>query len=318
MEMLEKAVDLVLNKCMGLKHNESLLIITDRRKRKIGNLFLKQGNKTAKKAELLEIPVGNVNGEEPPKKAAKEMLNYDVELLITTKSLTHTKARKNASETGARIATLPGITESMMARAINVDYKRICKLSRKIASIMDNGKIIKLTTKKGTDIIMEIKGRKAHGRSGGILTKKGKFGNLPSGEAFIAPIENKTNGIYIVDASLGGIGKVDKPVKVLVKNGYAVKITGKKSAKELNKLLNTAGKKARIVAELGIGTNYKAKITGNLLEDEKVIGTCHLALGDNTGFGGKNQVPLHIDGVIKKPTIFIDNKKVMDNGKLLI
>ena len=318
MEMLEKAVDLVLKKCMGLKPKEKLLIVIDKRKRGIGKIFLKKGKKTTPNVKLLEIPVGNVNGEEPPKKAAKEMLNYDVELLITTKSLTHTKARRNASETGARIATLPGITESMMTRAINVDYKRICKLSRKIASIMDNGKIIKLTTKKGTDIILEIKGRNAHGRSGGILTKKGKFGNLPSGEAFIAPVENKTNGIYIVDASLGGIGKVDKPVRVLVKNGCAVKITGRKSAKELNKILKKAGKKAMIVAELGIGTNYKAKITGNLLEDEKVIGTCHIALGDNTGFGGKNEVPLHIDGVIKKPTIFIDNRKIMDNGKLLI
>ncbi len=318
MSKLEIAVDLVLKKCMGLKRSESLLVVIDKRKRKIGKLFLKQGEKITPKARLLEIPVGNVNGEEPPKKAAKEMLEHDVELLITTKSLTHTKARKNASETGARIATLPDITESMMARAINVDYNRIQKLSKKIADVVDRGKTIRVLTKKGTAIIFDVKGRKSHGRSGGILTKKGKFGNLPSGEAFIAPVENKTSGIYIVDSSLGGIGKVDMPVSVLVKNGYAIKITGKKSAKELNKLLNKVGKKARIVAELGIGTNYKAKLTGNLLEDEKAIGTCHIALGDNTGFGGKNQVPLHIDGVIKRPTIFVDSRKIMDNGKLLV
>ena len=318
MDKLKKAADLVLKKCMGLKPKEKLLIIVDKRKKRIGKLFLEQGKRIASKAKFLEIPVGKVNGEEPPSYAAEEMLKNDVELLITTKSLTHTKARKNASKTGARIATLPDITEDMMKRTITVDYERICRLSKRIADIMDAGSVIRDLTGKGTDVVFSIKGRKAHGRSGGILTKKGKFGNLPSGEAFIAPVENKTNGIYIVDASLGGIGKVDKPVRVLVKNGCAVKITGRKSAKELNKLLNTAGKKARIVAELGIGTNYKAKITGNLLEDEKVIGTCHLALGDNTGFGGKNQVPLHIDGVIKKPTIFIDNKKVMDNGKLLI
>jgi len=318
MDKLKKAADLVLKKCMGLKPKEKLLIIVDKRKKRIGKLFLEQGKMIASKAKFLEIPVGKVNGEEPPSYAAEEMLKNDVELLITTKSLTHTKARKNASKTGARIATLPDITEDMMKRTITVDYERICRLSKRIADIIDAGSVIRVLTEKGTDVVFSIKGRKAHGRSGGILTKKGKFGNLPSGEAFIAPIENKTNGSYIVDASLGGIGKVDKPVRVSVKNGYAVKITGKKSAKELNKLLNTAGKKTRMVAELGIGTNYKAKITGNLLEDEKVIGTCHIALGDNIGFGGKNQVPLHIDGVIKKPTIFIDNKKVMDNGKLLI
>jgi leucyl aminopeptidase (aminopeptidase T) len=63
--------------------------------------------------------------------------------------------------------------------------------------------------------------------------------------------------------------------------------------------------------------NDKAKITGNMLEDEKVMGTCHIALGNNAGFGGKVNVELHIDGLIKKPTVSIDDKRVMNEGKLI-
>jgi len=108
-----------------------------------------------------------------------------------------------------------------------------------------------------------------------------------------------------------------KPLKVNVKNGYAIGFEGYK-AKKLENLLNSVGKEARNIAEFGIGTNEKAKITGNILEDEKAIGTCHIALGNNVGFGGKVDVQLHIDGIIKRPTIWIDDEKIMDDGKMLI
>ena len=120
-----------------------------------------------------------------------------------------------------------------------------------------------------------------------------------------------------MDASLGGIGKLEEPIKVYVEKGYVIKIEGGR-AKEFENLLDSAGKEARNIAELGIGTNEKARVTGNILEDEKVIGTCHIALGNNAGFGGKVNVQLHLDGIIRNPTIFIDNKKIMNNGKFSI
>ncbi len=72
------------------------------------------------------------------------------------------------------------------------------------------------------------------------------------------------------------------------------------------------------IAEFAVGLNNKAKIIGNILEDEKVYGTAHVALGNNKSYGGKIDVPIHLDGVFDKPTVFIDNKKIMDNGKLII
>ncbi|MBI2135017.1 aminopeptidase [Candidatus Woesearchaeota archaeon] len=312
-----KSVNIVLKKCLNLKRNESMLIITDSKLYPLAREFFFQAAKITKKIKLATIPIPKVNGTEPPKGIAKEMLKHDVEILITTKSLSHTNARVKASKKGARIVTMPGITKQILERTIDIDYNKLQKLHKKLADIMDKGKKAAITAKSGTSLSFSIKGRKAYGRDTGLFTKKGSFGNLPTGEVFIAPVEKTTNGVYIVDASFAGIGKLKTPLKLYVKNGFVIKIEGK-DAKKLKNLLNPRGKKARNVAEFGIGTNNKAKITGNILEDEKVIGTCHIALGNNIGFGGKTSVQLHLDGIIKTPTIFIDSKKIMGNGKFSI
>ena len=312
-----KSVNIVFKKCLALKKNEKVLIITDSKLYDISKLFYNVAKKTTKTIKIIKIPIPKVSGTEPSKEVAKEMLNYDIELLITTKSLSHTKARKNACKNGARIASMPGITKDMIKRTIDINYNQLIKNNKKIADILDKGKKIRLKTKLGTDLEFSINGRKAYGRESGIYDKKGKWGNLPEGEIFIAPVEGTANGVYVVDASFASIGKLKNPIKLFVKNGYAIKIIGK-NAKKLENLLNSVGKEARNMAEFGIGTNEKAKVTGKVLEDEKVKGTCHIALGNNDGFGGKVNVQLHLDGVIRKPTIFVDDKKIMENGKFLI
>ena len=311
-----KAIKIILEKCLGIRKNESVLIITDKKLESIARKFYRAASKIAN-TKIVSIPIPKVHGTEPPKNIAKMMLKYDAQILITTKSLSHTKARVNACKKGARIVTMPGITEATIRRTIDIDYNKLQKLHKKLGGIIDKGKKAKVVTKLGTNLEFSIRGRKAYGRDAGLFTKKGSFGNLPTGEIFSAPVEGSANGIYVVDASHAGIGKLKNPIKLIVKGGHAVKIIGNKS-KILEKLLDSKGKKARIVAEFGIGTNEKARITGSTLEDEKVIGTCKIALGNNMGFGGETSVQLHLDGIIKAPTIFIDSRKIMDNGKFLI
>ena len=313
---MPKYAEIVLNKCLGLKDKETLLVVTDSKLKDVAEIFYYEAKKVIDNTKLIEIPIPKVHGAEPSEEVAKEMLNYDAELLITTKSLSHTNARINACKKGVRIITMPGITKEILERAIDIDYGKLMKVHEKLGNIIDKGKEVKITTKLGTNLKFSIKGRKAFGRDSGLFTKKGSFGNLPTGEIFVAPVERTANGIYVVDASFAGIGKLKSPIKIYVKNGHAVKIEGKK-ADALTKLLDSSGKEARNIAEFGIGTNEKAKITGNILEDEKVIGTCHIALGNNVGFGGKTSVQLHLDGIIKNPTIFVDGNKILDKGKLL-
>ena len=311
---MPKPAEIVLKKCLGLKKNEKVLIITDSKLYGLSKQFFTEAEKITDKVTLIKIPIPKVHGTEPSKKIANDMLKYNVELLITTKSLSHTKARKNACKKGARIASMPTITKGAIKRALNIDYEKLKWRNKKLMKILTKGKIAKVTTKKGTDLVMNIKGRKCFDDNG-IYDKKGLFGNLPAGEVAVAPVEGTTNGVYVVDASFGGFGKLKKPLKIRVKDGYAVKITGSK-AKCLKKYLKN--KKYRNIAEFDIGTNPKAKVSGCVLEDEKVIGTVHIALGNNISLGGKVNVPLHLDGVIKNPTVWIDKKKIMDNGILMI
>ena len=313
---MPKYTEITLKKCLGLEKNESFLVVTDEGLLNIGKEFLEAAKNITDKAKLIKIPIPKVHGAEPSKNVAEEMLKYDAELLITTKSLSHTNARINACKKGARIVTMPGITKEILERAVDIDYDKLMKVHEKLGNIIDKGEEVKIKTELGTDLKFSIKGREAFGRDAGLFTKKGSFGNLPTGEIFVAPVEGTANGAYVVDTSFASIGKLESPIKVFVKNGFAVKTEGDK-AEELGKLLDSVGPKARNIAEFGIGTNEKAKITGNILEDEKVIGTCHIALGNNMGFGGKTSVQLHLDGIIKSPTIFIGNKRITDKGKFI-
>lgn len=305
---------IVLKECLGLKKNENVLIVTDSRLYGLSKQFFTEAEKITNKVTIIKIPIPKVHGTEPSKEIAKEMLKYDVELLITTKSLSHTKARKNACKNGARIASMPTITKGTINRSLDIDYGKLKEKNKKLIKILEKGKIVKITTKKGTDLAMNIHGRKGFDDNG-IYNKRGSFGNLPAGEVAVSPVEGTTNGAYVVDASFGGIGKLKRPLKIKVRGGYAIEIKGYKS-NEIKKHLKN--KKYGNIAELGIGTNPKAKISGCVLEDEKVIGTVHIALGNSVSLGGKVDVPIHLDGIIKKPTIFIDKKKIMDDGKLII
>ena len=310
---LENSAKIILKDCMALKNNESCLVVTDSKLKPIGNIIYKTALKISKNSKLIFTNIPKTHGAEPPADIAKEMLKYNVVLLATAKSLSHTKSRENASKKGARIASMPSITIDMMKRALNVNFYKIKELNKKLISKLKGKNNIRIITKKGTDAEFYLKGRKWVSDDG-IYTKKRTFGNLPAGEIFIAPLEYKTNGVIISDANIDKNRRIEN-IKIEIKDGFISKIEGGRISNKFKKLLKY--KLYKNVAELGIGTNYKAKITGNILEDEKVSGTCHIAFGNNKHFGGKVDVPFHVDGVFQKPTIFTDDKLLMDNGRFV-
>lgn len=315
MDKLFKAAQVAINNCLVVKKGESVLVITDEPERKIGYAFWEAAKETNSEAMLLEILPRSSNGEEPPVAVAKFMKDFDVLIIPTSKSMSHTKARRDACEAGARCVTLPGILEDTMERTLNADYHEIAQRSIKLAEVVSQGRVAKVTTPAGTDITINIEGRECHADTG-LVHNPGDFSNLPAGEAYIAPVEGTANGIIIVDGAM--VGKIKKPIKIMVKDGFATQITGDRSAEELEKILEPFGQPGRNIAELGIGTNHKARIVGSVLEDEKVMGTVHMALGDNKSMGGNVSVQSHLDGILLKPTLWIDDKKIMEDGELKI
>lgn len=318
MEPLYEAALVAARDCLGVKKNETVLVVTDSERRKIGKALFEVCQDLAAETLYMEMIPRKVNGAEPPQAITEAMKAVNVVICPTTMSLTHTDARRAACNAGARVGTMPGITEDIMVRTMRADYHEIARLTEKISAILSEGKMAYLTTPAGTDIRLPIDGIKAIS-STGLVLEPGKFGNLPSGESYLMPKEGESEGVYVVDGSLAGIGLISgEPIKITVEKGMAVKIEGGDQARQFDKTVSSLGEKARTLAELGVGTNSMAEIKGTILEDEKVMGTVHLALGNNVSMGGTSNVGFHVDGILLKPTLKIDGRKILENGKMLI
>ena len=314
---LYSASQIAVRDCMGVKAGERVLVITDEPLRTIGYALRNATKDFGNEVMLVEILPRKTNGEEPPREIAELMKMVDVVLCPTSKSLTHTDSRRAASEKGVRIATLPGVTEEIMVRCMNADYNKIAERTFRLCDLLEQTSVIRVQAPAGTDVALPIKGRKAHA-STGLFREKGLWGNLPTGEAYLAPLEGESQGIVVVDGSMASVGVVREPISIQVKDGYATDVSGGAEAKRLIELLEPHGKDGRNVAEFGIGTNDKAILTGLILEDEKVMGTIHIAFGDNKSMGGSVRVASHLDGLIKQPTVWFDDRMIMQDGKMLV
>ncbi len=313
---LQEASIIALRDCMGLKKEETLLVVTDEKKREIGLALHLAGRDLCTESVLIEIQSREINGQEPPKAVAEMMKKFDVVVCPTAKSLTHTDSRRNAVKEGVRFGTMPGITIDTMTRCLSADYNKIIDLTYHLADKLVGVSQIRVTSAKGTDIVMPVKDRKIL-PSTGVLTKRGESGNLPSGEVYLAPWEDGSNGVVVIDGSMAGIGMIEEPIMVEVKDGYAEKISGGREAQKLQDLFEKSGRDARAVAEFGIGTNYKAKLTGMILEDEKVFGTIHIAFGNNITMGGNIAINSHLDGLVTEPNVYFDDELIMEKGKMV-
>lgn len=311
-----RAGENVMRQCMGVKRGEKVLVVTDSGLRDVeAAIFFESAKKFTDDVQLVEMEMRTEHAQEPPEKVAKMMAEADVAFLVTTFSLSHTQARKKACKEGARVASMPTITRDTILRTLVIDYGEVAKLSKKIAKSLTKGKEVIVKSGGGTNLKVSVDGRKAITDTG-LYTKSGDSGNLPAGEAFVAPVEGKSEGVIVFDGCFADI-VLDEPIEVEVSKGKAVNIKGGKAAEVLKEKIEKVGKLAFNIAELGIGTNKKAELGDNLLEVEKVYGTCHVALGNNATFGGKVKVPFHSDGVILKPEVVVDGRVILKGGEFV-
>ncbi len=303
---IEKTAAIVIEKCMAVKASERVLIVTDSFAEKIGQSLYNQSAKTAETI-MVKMPETKLDGQEPPKEIADLMKKFDVVLCPTRHSLTHTKARKAATAKGARIATLPGITEEMFLRAVDIDYDEIRKRCKAVKDALSNSSKVRILTRAGTDFHLDIARSEVIEDNGSYIRPK-DYGNLPAGEVFLAPKDSA--GVFVIDHLKDLCGP---KTKVSVRNNTVQEIFDKNLRELIWKYKN-----ARNIAEFGIGVNPKAILSGNTLEDEKVLGTCHIAFGSNFDFGGRVKSDVHWDAILLKPTVYFDDRKIMDEGDLLL
>jgi leucyl aminopeptidase (aminopeptidase T) len=313
---LSRAARAVLDDCLALKAGETIVVVIDPGTRTIGEILVAGGRDRGAESVLVEMSERETNGTEPPPSVAAATTKCDVLIAPTTKSLSHTEARRAANAAGARAATMPGITEEMMARTMAADFSSLRPRSRAVARLLSEGSEVRITSAAGTDLTLGIAGRTALSDDGD-LSSAGAFGNLPPGEAFIAPVEGTTQGRLVVDGTMWPVGRLAEPLVWEVEDGYVRAMSGR-HATEIRNAIDRHGPEAFAIAELGIGTNDAARLTGNVLEDEKILGTIHVAIGDNHTFGGTIRVSSHQDGIVLDPTLEVDGSSILRTGELLL
>lgn len=309
MELTERAKRIIIDS-LCLAEDETLLVVTDDPTAEVGALFYRAAQELGRKALLMQMPELDVAGQEPPAAVAAAMCKADVALCPTAKSITHTNARIEAAAAGTRVVTMPGITLDMLREGAScADYTRVEERTMRLTERLDRAKTARIE-KDGHVLELSLDGRPGI-PSPGVYRELGSSGNFPSGEAYIAPVEGAGGGSTVIDGSMVGIGKLDSPLTVTIEDGYLVSMDGDDTG-ALDILF--ARPENGVVAELGIGTNDEAILSGIILEDEKLYGTVHIAFGTNTSFGGTNKADCHYDGIILDPTLYLDDELIIDKG----
>ncbi len=225
----------------------------------------------------------------------------DAVIALSNYSTSHTRFRDLLTRVmGTRYASMPLFEREMLDGAMTADWKGVERRTIRLARMMADADTAVITSHNGTSISFSIKGRDAQPDTG-ILVERGSFGNLPAGEAFLAPVEGTAEGVLILEWA--PTGRLHTPVELVVKKGLVVEVVGNDDfSRKLRERID-ANPLCGNIAELGIGTNEKASRPDNILETEKILGTVHIALGDNSSFGGKVSVPFHQDFIFFRPNL---------------
>ena len=316
-ELLQAARSTVQDN-LRLQPHERTLIVTDPPRENVGRALWEAAREVARDCYLLEMPEGRRDGEEPPAPVARMMSEAAVILAATTYSLTHTEAARAALKVGARVASLPGIHETTAVRCLSADMEAIAERSLRVAARLTAANEVHVRSALGTDLHLSVAGIEALADTGRI-DRPGVLGNLPSGEACLRPAPGSARGRLVIDGSVAGIGDLTgtEPIALVIEAGRVVRVEGEDTAEALDTLLADVGPDAYHVAEFGVGTNHAALVVGSVLEDEKAMGTVHLALGNDLSLGGSCRAPIHIDGIVKGTTVLLDGVPLLEEGHLL-
>ena len=316
-EILE-GCKILLHTCGGVKKDEKVLVITDETSHEIGAAMY-QCAAGFTDATWVCTEDRSTHGEAPTDCVAAAMQEADVIFSATTFSLYNTDARIEACKRGARFVNMADYSLSMLREGcLFTDWEEIRRqvdaTAKKIV-----GRELRITTPAGTDFWTSIEGR--HADVGyGTSIHRGEASSPPDAECAVGPADDSAKGVLVIDGSvpLPGLGLLEKPIYLMVEEGYITKIEGGREAEILKKsLADFDDPRVYLVAEVGFGLNPAASLSGRMLEDEGVYGTMHIGIGNNLAYGGTCRTPIHIDLILKNPTCLVDDHYVYKDGILI-
>ncbi|SDR26195.1 aminopeptidase [Natronobacterium texcoconense] len=310
MSELRAAAETAVRQCLALESDESCAVVTDDKREPIGEAIYEVASEITDDAVVVRYPPGETHGSEPPEPVASAMAGADVVLAPTTKSLSHTRARTDANEEGARVATLPGITEEVFTTGLDADYESIAAHSQDLHDQVADADEVRVTTDAGTDITFQVADREWL-QDTGIVHDGGEMSNLPAGEVFVSP--SSADGTFVVDGTMRPHGLLEDGQQLTfeVEDGLVTDISDDEIRETVEGAADEVGDAAYNLAELGIGTNVAVtELVGSVLLDEKAGGTVHIAIGDDAGIGGDVEAPIHLDGILREPTVYADGEEV--------
>lgn len=239
---------------------------------------------------------------------------------LSNYSTSHTRFRDLLTRVcGARYASMPLFDAAMFEGAMSVDWKALARRTTAVARLVNRAAALEVTTPNGTRLFFSKKGRAAMSDTG-VLTRPGSFGNLPAGEVYLAPLEGTAEGELMLEWA--PTRELASRVRITVREGRAVAVEGEEPYARVLRAKIAEREGNENIAELGIGTNDRARRPDNILESEKILGTVHVALGDNSSFGGTVKTPFHQDFVFFRPTVRLIGRDggrtvLMEQGRFL-
>lgn len=324
-ERLHAISDMVVQTCMDIRRGENVLIVCDPTTAEIGQSLHIATQKRSERVLLIVMPRSRHHGEEPPSPVAALMRQQQVVIAATKYSLTHTKAVRQALKDGARVATMPGMTFELYTEGgMTSDFQEVKRRISNIANFLRRRRIINVKSESGTDVTFEVNWRDWKLDDNGICNRPRMLTNLPAGKVFVLPKEGTMNGTIVIDGSWDST-LIDEPVELIVEDGTVIDVKGGSLAATIRQAYGEVAKKLKTkdresvwtVAEFGFGMNPNARLVGNVLEDEKRMGSCYFSIGDNSGLGGSSNAGIHISGVLAEPSVWLDDTCLTESGEFM-
>ena len=304
-----------------VQDGERVVVVTDYTMRDLAELVIAEAREVGAEVTTCVMPMRAHDGQEPPAPVAAAMREAQVIFSPVRYSITHTRAMRAALEAGARAILMTAYTDDLLTcpALIETDFEAQADVCRRIGEAFTRGHSVRLTSPKGTDLSFSIEGRTAN-----VLTnipEPGQLAPVPDIEVNVVPITGSAEGRLVADASVPylGIGVLMEPVVCDIRTGYVREMTGGAQADVLRADLRSHGDPHCFnVAELGVGLNPNARLTGAMLDDEGVLGTIHVGIGTSFTLGGDIMAPTHYDLLMWAPTIAVDGVVIQRDREILV